>query len=39
MRLSKTIVDANHRTLAGDTTAGIRPGDFADTLAFHTCAT
>jgi hypothetical protein len=27
MPLFDAIVDANHRALAGDTTAGIRPGD------------
>jgi hypothetical protein len=35
MPLFDAIVDANHRALAGDTTAGIRPGDFARALAIH----
>lgn len=32
MPLFDAIVEANHRALAGDATAGIRPGDFADAL-------
>lgn len=32
MRLFEAIVDANHRALAGDNTAGLRPDDFADAL-------
>jgi carbonic anhydrase len=32
MRLLEAIVDANHRALAGDERAGIRPADFADSL-------
>jgi carbonic anhydrase len=32
MPLFDAIMDANHRALAGDATAGIRPGDFADAL-------
>lgn len=32
MRLFEAIIDANHRAVAGDTTAGIRPADFADAL-------
>jgi carbonic anhydrase len=32
MRLFEAIVDANHRAVAGDTTAGLHPADFADEL-------
>src|SRR3954465_1038582 len=32
MRLLEAIVDANHRALAGDASAGLRPADFADEL-------
>ena len=32
MRLFEAIVDANHRALAGDSRAGIRPAEFADAL-------
>ena len=32
MRLFEAIVDANHRALAGDDTAGLHPGDFTDEL-------
>lgn len=32
MRLLEAIVDANHRAVAGDTNAGLHPGDYADEL-------
>jgi carbonic anhydrase len=32
MRLFEAIVDANHRALAGDETAGLHPSEFADSL-------
>jgi carbonic anhydrase len=32
MRLLEAIIDANHRALAGDKTAGLRPNDFASSL-------
>src|SRR5439155_27251008 len=32
MRLLEAIIDANHRALAGDQTAGLHPKDFADSL-------
>jgi carbonic anhydrase len=32
MRLFEAIIDANHRAVAGDATAGLRPADFADEL-------
>jgi|SRR5882724_1656943 len=32
MRLFEAIVDANHRALAGDASAGLHPADFADAL-------
>jgi carbonic anhydrase len=32
MRLFEAIMDANHRALAGDKEAGLRPDDFADAL-------
>jgi carbonic anhydrase len=32
MRLIEAIIEANHRAAAGDQTAGIHPGDFADSL-------
>lgn len=32
MRLFDAILDANHRALAGDTNAGVRPDDFASNL-------
>ena len=32
MRLFESIIDANHRAIAGDATAGLHPGDFAEEL-------
>jgi carbonic anhydrase len=32
MHLFEAIIDANHRAVAGDTTAGLHPADFADEL-------
>jgi carbonic anhydrase len=32
MRLFESIIDANHRAVAGDASAGLHPGDFADEL-------
>ena len=32
MRLLEAIIDANHRALAGDESAGLRPAEFADSL-------
>src|SRR5258706_8518824 len=32
MRLFEAIIDANHRAVAGDASAGLRPADFADHL-------
>jgi carbonic anhydrase len=32
MRLFETIIDANHRALGGDASAGLHPADFADEL-------
>jgi carbonic anhydrase len=32
MRLFESIIDANHRAVAGDDSAGLRPADFADEL-------
>ena len=32
MRLFEAIIDANHRAVAGDTTAGLHPAEFADEL-------
>jgi len=32
MHLFEAIIEANHRAIAGDTAAGIRPADFADVL-------
>jgi carbonic anhydrase len=32
MHLFEAIIDANHRAVAGDREAGLRPGDFADEL-------
>ncbi len=32
MRLFEAIIDANHRALAGDQTAGLHPSEFADAL-------
>ncbi|MCS7338886.1 MAG: hypothetical protein NZ739_11750 [Verrucomicrobiae bacterium] len=32
MRLFEAIIDANHRAIAGDKTAGVRPSEFADSL-------
>lgn len=32
MRLFEAIIDANHRAVAGDTSAGLHPADFADSL-------
>ena len=35
MRLFEAIIDANHRAVAGDRTAGLHPADFADATAGH----
>ncbi len=32
MRLFESIIDANHRAVAGDASAGLHPGDFPDAL-------
>src|SRR5580700_11784421 len=32
MRLFEAIIDANHRAVAGDNSAGLRPDDFAEEL-------
>ena len=32
MRLFESIIDANHRAVAGDASAGLHPGDFTDEL-------
>jgi carbonic anhydrase len=32
MRLFEAVIDANHRAAAGDTSAGLRPTEFADSL-------
>src|ERR1700709_1834001 len=32
MRLFEAIIDANHRAVAGDASAGLHPADFADAL-------
>jgi hypothetical protein len=32
MRLFEAIIDANHRAVAGDTSAGLHPAEFADAL-------
>src|SRR5213594_3398981 len=32
MRLFEAIIDANHRALAGDKTAGLHPSEYADSL-------
>ena len=32
MRLVEAIIEANHRAVAGDTSAGLRPAEFADAL-------
>ena len=32
MRLFEAILDANHRAVAGDTSAGVRPAEFAESL-------
>jgi carbonic anhydrase len=32
MRLIEAVVDANHRAIAGDRSAGLRPADYADSL-------
>src|SRR5450755_1917259 len=32
MRLFESIIDANHRAVAGDNSAGLHPADFADEL-------
>ena len=32
MRLFEAIIDANHRAVAGDASAGLRPSEFADSL-------
>ena len=32
MRLFEAIIDANHRAIAGDASAGLHPADFADEL-------
>src|SRR5947207_14808610 len=39
MRLFEAIIDANHRALAGDADAGLRPADFSDEvpIAALTC--
>ena len=34
MRLFESIIDANHRAVAGDASAGLHPAEFADALAF-----
>lgn len=36
MRLFETILDANHRAVAGDVGAGLHPAEFSDALAFFT---
>jgi hypothetical protein len=36
MRLFEAIIDANHRAVAGDASAGLHPAEFADALAFFT---
>ena len=32
MRLFEAIIDANHRAVAGDASAGLRPAEYADSL-------
>jgi hypothetical protein len=32
MRLFESIIDANHRAVAGDASAGLHPAEFADAL-------
>src|SRR6478752_2286370 len=32
MRLFEAIIEANHKAVAGDTTAGLRPAEYADAL-------
>ena len=32
MRLFEAIIEENHRAIAGDTTAGLRQADYADSL-------
>ena len=34
MCLFEAIIDANHRAVAGDASAGLHPAEFADALAF-----
>jgi len=36
MRLFEVITEANHRAIAGDASAGLRPADFADELPIIT---
>jgi hypothetical protein len=36
MRLFESIIDANHRAVAGDASAGLHPAEFVDALAFLT---
>ncbi|HEX4350574.1 MAG TPA: hypothetical protein VH251_09305 [Verrucomicrobiae bacterium] len=38
MRLFESIIDANHRAVAGDASAGLHPAEFADALAFFAAA-
>jgi hypothetical protein len=38
MRLLESVTDANHRAVAGDASAGLPPGEFADALAFFMAA-
>jgi hypothetical protein len=33
MRLFEAILEANHRAVAGDATAGLHPAEFAESLA------
>ena len=35
MRLFEAILDANHRAVAGDASAGLHPADFAGRVAGH----
>jgi len=34
MRLFESIIDANHRAVAGDASAGLHPAEFSGALAF-----
>jgi hypothetical protein len=34
MQLFEAMVDANHRAVAGDASAGLHPAEFEDELAF-----